>query len=770
MVERGQKKVNRKQNSTNFRRTTNDGFNDEYVKTVVTFRQCGTLLQYGGKTVQGKSGVLRNSKNANQPDPNRPANAGISEKDAEIYGFLNDYYRSQNPTAAHQLSAINRYRFNKLWWGAKKARLANSDLTRAANMVYKKFTPVDIAPANMRSLNSPKGGPNFNKALFTGNQNCTLASALTTVCNSIQGNQVANSIQPKTQMEAQPISITALGNNSAAELSRAHDSYSFNKSSPSHQLYAAITVDNAETCVSGTRLLPCKPGEGKEKWETMDLNQESKKQIIRTMLKEKKIPEKVVSEHMESVKTILNEEERINKLTEAILLTYDIIVQEVQPRPSTGSSNRNPFARRPSTRGTYKRGQINTKVPAGQHYYNGASNSSPLRFPPTVASPHPPKKEEKKMNLATYTRTMDKKLVKAGTQKGSGSPDKNKTWNLGRAYHLNELINDINKYTSLTTRNKDKHYDLKAVNTVHRKLGLGKVFQNEEEIKSKERLSQIKETLLRMLYHTINKENGLNTDSTPEQSVTMAPKYFVGGGNNSPLVMAMMRERWWWIPANDMHEANLLWTQWRKMEFINTLKPLVPPEPKNVDLPGLPRLCNHLEGNYYFGNKKSMYKSLLLYCELLGKDVLEIVPLTFHITKGKTDESYAKFKFAYMRNEEEKRAGELYKNALEEEDEDVEESEAELEPEKGKKIVEEEGKNVWIIKPGENTNRGSGIMIAQDLHEIENIIVGDSHTFIIQKYIERPLLYEKRKFDIRCFALITSINGYIKGYYYQEGY
>jgi len=47
---------------------------------------------------------------------------------------------------------------------------------------------------------------------------------------------------------------------------------------------------------------------------------------------------------------------------------------------------------------------------------------------------------------------------------------------------------------------------------------------------------------------------------------------------------------------------------------------------------------------------------------------------------------------------------------------------------------------------------------------------GDLKSFIIQKYIERPLLYQRRKFDIRCFMLLTSINGYLKAYFYEEGY
>eukprot|EP00826_Nyctotherus_ovalis_P056428 TRINITY_DN7610_c0_g3_i1.p1 TRINITY_DN7610_c0_g3~~TRINITY_DN7610_c0_g3_i1.p1 ORF type:complete len:165 (+),score=33.72 TRINITY_DN7610_c0_g3_i1:73-567(+) len=79
-------------------------------------------------------------------------------------------------------------------------------------------------------------------------------------------------------------------------------------------------------------------------------------------------------------------------------------------------------------------------------------------------------------------------------------------------------------------------------------------------------------------------------------------------------------------------------------------------------------------------------------------------------------------------------------------------------------------KNVWIIKPGENSNRGNGIVISNNLAEITNIIADISRTHIIQKYIERPLLFESRKFDIRCFALVTSINGHLKAFYYQEGY
>ena len=43
-------------------------------------------------------------------------------------------------------------------------------------------------------------------------------------------------------------------------------------------------------------------------------------------------------------------------------------------------------------------------------------------------------------------------------------------------------------------------------------------------------------------------------------------------------------------------------------------------------------------------------------------------------------------------------------------------------------------------------------------------------TYIIQKYLEKPLLYQKRKFDIRCYVLLTVQRGEWKAYWYKDGY
>jgi tubulin monoglycylase TTLL3/8 len=45
-----------------------------------------------------------------------------------------------------------------------------------------------------------------------------------------------------------------------------------------------------------------------------------------------------------------------------------------------------------------------------------------------------------------------------------------------------------------------------------------------------------------------------------------------------------------------------------------------------------------------------------------------------------------------------------------------------------------------------------------------------NRSLIVQKYMENPYLYNKRKFDIRTYLLVTTVNGIIKAYFFNEGY
>ena len=70
------------------------------------------------------------------------------------------------------------------------------------------------------------------------------------------------------------------------------------------------------------------------------------------------------------------------------------------------------------------------------------------------------------------------------------------------------------------------------------------------------------------------------------------------------------------------------------------------------------------------------------------------------------------------------------------------------------------------MKPGENTNRGRGIIVTRDLRQIKETIsrnsytkLGSKHIWIVQEYMRNPFLIRKRKFDMRCYILMTSISG-----------
>ena len=168
------------------------------------------------------------------------------------------------------------------------------------------------------------------------------------------------------------------------------------------------------------------------------------------------------------------------------------------------------------------------------------------------------------------------------------------------------------------------------------------------------------------------------------------------------------------------------------------------------------RVHNHLSNNFYLGNKKALFYNIKQYCELVGQNVFDIVPLTFHIKKGFKDPQYKRFVAYYKRRQL------LMKKA---------------EKEEGEKKEKKKMRNVWIVKPGELTNRGNGITVIDEVYELNHIMKREAQhenglekTFILQLYIDQPMLYQKRKFDIRHFMLVTHINGLMRAYWYREGY
>jgi hypothetical protein len=323
------------------------------------------------------------------------------------------------------------------------------------------------------------------------------------------------------------------------------------------------------------------------------------------------------------------------------------------------------------------------------------------------------------------------------------------------------------------TAKKKRFYH--SINVGH-KIRMSKTVKIESisirDIRDKKWISKKINSILHDFHSILNKSNGIkivkNIDFTP------LFRYHVGKGNNSKLIKDLMSKRpgWQRTKSEDFNQVHFIWTEWLEPSIISQLpsintqhfrqndgKHLRSYQYKQsnfkrflVDISPLGfhriasseeyqqlqetliysqdvRVYSKLKGNHHLSNKKELFYNLEKYCLAQGLQVFDYVPLTFHITSP----SDPKLKSA-------EKSFNAYPNSL------------------------------WILKPGEDTNRGSGIVICNSWDQIKRELVKGSHTFILQKYIENPFLIHRRKFDIRLYCLITCFNGVIQGYYYNEGY
>ncbi len=255
----------------------------------------------------------------------------------------------------------------------------------------------------------------------------------------------------------------------------------------------------------------------------------------------------------------------------------------------------------------------------------------------------------------------------------------------------------------------------------------------------------------------------------------------MGPGNHCAVIKSLLKNRFWWQLTEDMGQADFIWTQGKvhsafkhqqeagfaDLSFRPTGKGAVlahaevifteqqakcfgAGQPKQncdrrvarlsggVELRGLRRgrVTNHLEQNQIVGNKKALLALMTEFHRREGRDPFaEGLPVTYHVQNSRELEGMLALR-------EGLREGGL-----------------------------------WIVKPGEKSNQGRGIRIISRELELRNILGrnerhpdGSSVTYIVQQYISAPLLYHRRKFDIRHFLLVTSVAGHLRAYWSREGY
>jgi hypothetical protein len=158
-------------------------------------------------------------------------------------------------------------------------------------------------------------------------------------------------------------------------------------------------------------------------------------------------------------------------------------------------------------------------------------------------------------------------------------------------------------------------------------------------------------------------------------------------GNNNQLVKAILRRRTWLTFSNDplfqtFDQVHIIWTQWKRTPIVERLKGH--------------QCYNKIEGNYLLTNKYYLLSTMRDYYDRIGgtqgaKSYLDVMPLTFRMSIDRLsgvsgNSGYNKFK-----------------NAFETEKRDA-------------------GSSIWIVKPGENSNRGRGIQIFGEIDQIRDFV------------------------------------------------
>lgn len=218
------------------------------------------------------------------------------------------------------------------------------------------------------------------------------------------------------------------------------------------------------------------------------------------------------------------------------------------------------------------------------------------------------------------------------------------------------------------------------------------------------------------------------------------------------------------------------------------------------------QVVNHFEFQHEITTKDLLFKNLLAYAELNKINVFDHVPLTFvlNVDSPTYGSDFSKFAKSYeliqgvidsKEPADPKQSLALINNRLQQ----IRLSRERLAVTHCKpKIVDTHfaGKNIWILKPT-GFNRGRGVAVFNSMEKLKglikyyseensdssiftNISKGDgseevqsiimsvkSRTFVIQKYIERPLLISDRKFDVRVWVLVTHE---MRVHFFREGY
>ena len=254
-------------------------------------------------------------------------------------------------------------------------------------------------------------------------------------------------------------------------------------------------------------------------------------------------------------------------------------------------------------------------------------------------------------------------------------------------------------------------------------------------------------------------------------------KYCIYKGNNDKLIekcFEYRKEIWEKSEYPLSQYCDLLWT----------------PLSKDINfkmLENKKQYVNHLEYHDEITNKRNLFLTLLKYCEKKHYNLFTFFPFTIIFElKHKTLETQLKH-FEYIYDKIENYIcgtnTDLFNHKYNEIFYTYQSRKLGSEQRIFFPKTHYEGYNLWLIK-AINLNRGMGIKVENDLDKIEKEIIEINDNLkmeisnkkkrkckciLIQKYIEKPLLYQGRKFDIRLWVLFIG-NKPDDVYIFKEGH
>ena len=345
--------------------------------------------------------------------------------------------------------------------------------------------------------------------------------------------------------------------------------------------------------------------------------------------------------------------------------------------------------------------------------------------------------------------------------------------------NLNVIKNKINKknfFQNLKYKKFKKHksQDFNSKNA----LNTLSISQNDinnfikKENKTPEKNTQ---KLIKSFQKESNNNTGINSNNNAnntKQSYT----YNILPGNNGKLVEKCLLNRNDWEPAKEDKKSycNLIWTP-----LSSQINYVLHSTVENS------QFVNHFEYHSELTNKSKTFINLFRYCEFNEINLFSFYPLTIIITfnSNSFNSQIESFKKLYndvpdlLFNDQDKdnNKNTLNKNYIDYFNVNLSKKIGSVQKMKIPKS-HYAGKNMWLLKR-DNLNRGRKIKVFSNLDDIIKEIntlyeQKSQYNLLIQKYIEQPLLYNKRKFDIRIWVLFTytKIENKYEVYVFKEGH